>query len=139
MGIRLSISIWIEAQTKDGHDGYMTDNKKDTSLIPTSEQKLDQQLALLARMSQEFTTSLDLEETLNHAIAQMMDYMNAEAASIFLLDNNDSELVCRACAGPIELIGLRLAADHGIIGNTVKQNQVQMVLLVQMVNLDKVV
>ena len=90
--------------------------------------KLDQHLALLARMSQEFTTSLDIEETLHNAIVQMMDYMNAEAASIFLLENNDTELVCRACAGPIELLGLRLAADQGIIGHTVKQNQIQMVL-----------
>ncbi|MCK4744235.1 MAG: SpoIIE family protein phosphatase [Sulfuriflexus sp.] len=92
------------------------------------ELKLDQHLALLARMTQEFTTSLDIEETLHNAIVQMMDYMNAEAASIFLLENDDTELVCRACAGPIKLLGLRLPADHGIIGNTVKQNQVQMVL-----------
>lgn len=90
--------------------------------------KLDEHLALLARMSQEFTTSLDIEETLQNAIVQMMDYMNAEAASIFLLENNNTELVCRACAGPIELLGLRLAADQGIIGHTVKQNQIQMVL-----------
>jgi len=89
---------------------------------------LDQHLALLARMTQEFTTSLDIEETLNNAIKQMMDTMHAEAASIFLLENNDTELVCRTCAGPIQLTGLRLPADHGIIGNTVKQNTVQMVL-----------
>jgi len=89
---------------------------------------LDQQLALLARMTQEFTTSLDIEDTLNNAIKQMMEYMHAEAASIFLLENDDTELVCRTCAGPIQLTGLRLPADHGIIGNTVKQNKVQMVL-----------
>lgn len=89
--------------------------------------QLDRHLALLARMTQEFTTSLNIEETLNNAIAQMMDYMNAEAASIFLLENEDTELVCRACAGPIDLIGLRLASDQGIIGSTVKQNQVQIV------------
>jgi len=89
---------------------------------------LDQHLALLARMTQEFTASLDIEETLNNAIKQMMDVMHAEAASIFLLENDNTELVCRTCAGPIQLTGLRLAADHGIIGNTVKQNKVQMVL-----------
>ena len=89
--------------------------------------QLDRHLALLARMTQEFTTSLDIEETLNNAIEQMMVYMNAEAASIFLLENDDTELVCRACAGPIKLIGLHLPADQGIVGNTVKQNHVQMV------------
>jgi len=89
---------------------------------------LDQQLALLARITQEFATSLDIEETLGIAIKQIMVNMHAEAASIFLLENNDTELVCRTCAGPIQLTGLRLAADHGIIGNTVKHNAVQMVL-----------
>jgi len=89
---------------------------------------LSQHLALVARMAQEFATSLDIEETLNNATKQMMETMHAEAASIFLLDNNDTELVCRTCAGPIQLTGLRLAANHGIIGNAVKNNTVQMVL-----------
>ena len=89
---------------------------------------LDQHLALLANMMLAFTTSLDIEETLNNVIQQMMESMHAEAASIFLLENDDTELVCRTCAGPIQLTGLRLPADHGIIGSTVKKNAVQMVL-----------
>jgi len=101
---------------------------KQTGKDTASTTNLDQHLALLARMTQSFATSLDIEETLNNAIKQMMDTMHAEAASIFLLENDDTELVCRTCAGPIQLTGLRLPADHGIIGNTVKQNSVQMVL-----------
>lgn len=88
---------------------------------------LGRHLALIARMSQEFATSLDIEETLKNAIEQLMDYMNAEAASIFLLDNNDTELVCRSCAGPIKLTGMRIDAKQGIVGTTVQKNHVQMV------------
>jgi sigma-B regulation protein RsbU (phosphoserine phosphatase) len=89
--------------------------------------RLERHLALLARMSHEFASSLDIDETLNNAIAQMMVYMNAEAGSIFLLENDDTELVCRACAGPIQLIGLRLASTQGIVGSTVQENRVHMV------------
>ena len=53
----------------------MKDQQDDELLKQGGDSKLDQHLALLARMSQEFTTSLDIEETLNNAIAQMMDYM----------------------------------------------------------------
>jgi len=94
--------------------------------MPDDSQPEDQ-LALLAQMSQEFATSLDIDETLNNAIKQMMDYLEAEAGSIFLLENNDQELVCRACAGPIKLMGLRLGAEQGIVGRSVQDNRVQMV------------
>ncbi|MGD8514991.1 MAG: SpoIIE family protein phosphatase, partial [Granulosicoccaceae bacterium] len=89
--------------------------------------RMERQLALLARMSQEFASSLDIDDTLDNAIEQMLVYMNAEAASIFLLENDDTELVCRASAGPIDLNGLRLAADQGIVGQTVQDNHVHMV------------
>jgi len=99
---------------------------KDLLNLPIDGQ-LESHLALLAKMSQEFASSLDIDETLNNAIKQMMDYMDAEAASIFLLENNDSELVCRACAGPTKLIGLRLGAEQGIVGRSVQDNRVQMI------------
>jgi len=106
---------------------FMSDEDVKDLLSQHHNGQLERHLALLARMSQEFATSLDIEDTLNNAIVQMMDYLDAEAASIFLLDNNDTELVCRACAGPIKLIGLRLEADQGIVGRTVQDNQSQMV------------
>jgi sigma-B regulation protein RsbU (phosphoserine phosphatase) len=84
-------------------------------------------LELLADLSQEFATSLDIEVTLNNAMIRIMDYLEAEAASIFLLDNNDTELVCRSCAGPVKITGIRLKADQGIVGKAVRTNKVQMV------------
>ena len=95
-----------------------------------SEQKrttLDEHLALLAEISQKFATSLDITETLHTALGEIMNSLDAEAASIFLLENDDTELVCRACAGPIEITGLTLPADKGIVGKTVRDNEVQMV------------
>ena len=93
----------------------------------SSNYTLEEQLALLAEIAQSFAHSLDINETLRNALERFLDYLNAEASSIFLLENNDSELVCRGCAGPVDITGLRLPASAGIIGATVKSKTVQMI------------
>jgi len=85
------------------------------------------QLAFIAEASRSFASSLNIGETLHNAIDRFMKYLDAEAASIFLLENDDTELVCRACAGPIDINGLRLAAEHGIVGKTVRLGNTQIV------------
>jgi len=85
------------------------------------------QLAFIAEASRSFASSLNIGETLHNAIDRFMKYLDAEAASIFLLENDDAELVCRACAGPIDINGLRLDADHGIVGKTVRLSDSQIV------------
>lgn len=80
---------------------------------------LEDQLELLADVTHSFAASLEIEATLRNAIEKFMQYLDAEAASIFLLDADDAELVCRACAGPVDISGMRLPADAGIIGKTV--------------------
>ena len=98
----------------------------------SSDYTLKDQLALLAEITQSFAHSLDIEETLQNALERFMDYLNAEASSIFLLENNDSELVCRGCAGPVDITGLRLPAEKGIVGATVKSKNVQIIKDVSM-------
>jgi len=88
---------------------------------------LEDQLELLAEVTQSFASSLDIDETLNNAIEKFMEYLDAEAASIFLLENANAELVCRACAGPVDISGLRLPSSAGIIGKTVKSRACQIV------------
>lgn len=88
---------------------------------------VDEQLSLLAEMAQSFASSLDINETLTNAIEKFILYLNAEAASIFLLENDNSELVCRGCAGPVDITGLRLPATAGIVGKTVMSRRSQIV------------
>ena len=92
-----------------------------------TELTLEKQLALLADISQRFASSLNITETLHNTIQQLLVYMDAEAASIFLLENEGTELVCKECAGPVYIKGLRLQASHGIVGKTVKTRSCQMV------------
>ena len=82
---------------------------------------------LLADVTQEFASSLNIEETLQNAIERFIVYLDAEAASIFLLEDNDSALVCRKCAGPVDVTGLRLTPKQGIVGQTVQENTAQIV------------
>lgn len=82
-------------------------------------------LYLLAELSQEFALSLDVEETLRNAVATIIRFLDAEAASVFLLDGQ--ELVCRASAGPAPITGMRLPPGRGILGRTLATNMCQMV------------
>ena len=93
----------------------------------SDEYSLEEQLGLLADITQSFAFSLDINETLQNALERFLEYLHAEADSIFLLENNDTELVCRGCAGPVDITGLRLPADAGIVGKTVTSRSCQIV------------
>lgn len=84
-------------------------------------------LPILAEVSQQLAVSVDLERTLRESVAFITDYMRAEAAAVFLLDAGGTTLLCRACVGPVDILGLRIPADAGIVGRAVAQNACQMV------------
>ena len=87
----------------------------------------EKQLTLLAEISQNFSKSLDISQTLQNTIERFMQYLNSEAASIFLLENNNSELVCVRCAGPVDIAGIKISSDKGIIGNVINTRKSQMI------------
>ena len=82
---------------------------------------------MLADLIQDFASSLDVEETLQHAVERIIVHLQAEAASIFLLDDAHRTLECRRCAGPIDISGLTLPADEGIVGEAVGSGRVQII------------
>jgi sigma-B regulation protein RsbU (phosphoserine phosphatase) len=101
--------------------------KTQTLVDFTKKHTLEEQLAQLADVTQGFASSLNIQETLQNAISQFLIYLDAEAASIFLLENDDTELVCMDCAGPVDITGIRLKADQGIVGKTVQTKSCQMI------------
>lgn len=88
---------------------------------------LEEQLALLAEVSGEFATSLDIEETLEVALQRFMEYLDAEAASVFLLEKDEPTLVCHKCAGPVNILGLTIDASDGIVGKSIRDRECQIV------------
>ena len=79
-------------------------------------------LELLADMGRDFATSLDLEATLTRAVERITDYVDAEAGALFMLSDCGELLKCDACIGPVEITGLEIAADQGIVGFCVKND-----------------
>lgn len=88
---------------------------------------LSQALDILATVSQDFALLAALDDTLRHALQRVMDYMNAEAASIFLLDSSGRELGCPVCLGPVDVSHVRIQKGQGIVGRAVSTGRVQLV------------
>ncbi len=87
---------------------------------------LAEHLDLIAAMSLSFATSMDLDTSLRHGLERIADALDAEAASLFLVEK--AEMVCHACFGPVDITGLRIPAASGIVGRTVVERATQSVL-----------
>ncbi len=85
------------------------------------------EIELIATIGWDFAATVDLGQTLQNCTQRILQYLDAEAGSIFLLDEDGRHLVCQACAGPLDITGLKLERDHGIVGNTITTNSLQMV------------
>ncbi len=74
--------------------------------------------ALLNEASRVINSSLDINEIMQSLLAQMNDFLNAEAISIALVDNQTNELVYQVAEGlgAEEIVGLRLPGNQGLSG-----------------------
>ncbi len=86
-----------------------------------------EQLKLLADLSQAFVQSLDIDDTLNFAVEQIADYMDAEAASVFLYNKKNEKLICRASFGPVDIKGIDVDVDCSIVGQTLSSGECKMI------------
>lgn len=93
-----------------------------SALLPAA---LADDLDLIAEMTADFARSRDIEESLRVGLQHIATRMEAEAASLFLMD--EGELVCRACFGPTDVSGLRLPHGAGIVWRSVLRNRPQLV------------
>jgi sigma-B regulation protein RsbU (phosphoserine phosphatase) len=84
-------------------------------------------LELLSKMSGHLAVTLNIEDTIRKALELIVQYVKAEAGSLFLLEKSASRLVCRASVGPVDINGLVLKSDEGIVGQCVAANRSRMV------------
>lgn len=83
---------------------------------------------LLSAMAEEFAASLDMQGTVRKALESIVEHVDAEAGSLWLLSGDEEELHCLASVGAKPITGLRLPADQGIVGRTVQECNCQRVL-----------
>ena len=90
---------------------------------------MNNQLELLVEMGRHFAATQDIEVTMSRALARIAELMEAEGGALFLLDEQDNEprLVCHASFGPVDIKGLTIPADRGIVGRSVAENRSEMV------------
>jgi sigma-B regulation protein RsbU (phosphoserine phosphatase) len=84
-------------------------------------------LAFIADLAQSLASSLDLQATMRKSVQRVATAMQAEAASVFLLNDDQSALVCRASAGPVDVTGLTLPLGVGVVGRAFSTGLCQMV------------
>ncbi|MEQ1515699.1 MAG: SpoIIE family protein phosphatase [Usitatibacteraceae bacterium] len=90
--------------------------------------QLMEEIEFVASLGAQFTESIELDETLRNATLRVMEHMDAEAASIFLFNPEETHLVCRFCAGPMDVTGLTVPYGKGILSRAVKNNALEVVL-----------
>jgi sigma-B regulation protein RsbU (phosphoserine phosphatase) len=92
---------------------------RDTALAP---------FELIAEMTQDFASSLDIERSVGRALERIVEHLGAVAGSLWLLESGERELVCRASVGPHPITGQRLPVSEGVLGRSVRENVCQAVL-----------
>jgi len=85
------------------------------------------ELRLAAELSRSFAASDNVDATVRQALANVMQLLRVEAGSLFLIDEQKGDLVCRASLGPNSIEGLRVPAGSGIVGRSVAEDRIEAV------------
>ena len=93
-------------------------------IMAIEREKWLKELSILYDMNMLFASSIDLRETLNTVFYNILNVIQAEAGSIFLMDEQTNTLVCRVCQGPKDITGLRVPIGTGIVGHVAKTRQI---------------
>ena len=84
---------------------------------------LNQDLAIITQMNQEFATSLDLNETLQTALEVIIKRLNAQAANIFLIEEKKQVFQCIASKYQSYLDEYEIPLTQGVMGKAVLQKK----------------
>ncbi|MGC6471427.1 MAG: PP2C family protein-serine/threonine phosphatase [Parvibaculales bacterium] len=82
-------------------------------------QDINPQLDIIYRMMSAFSSNADVDEALQQGLQYVQKSLNAEAASFFILDEEKQTVTCRACFGPVDITGLEIPQDQGIVGSVI--------------------
>ena len=90
---------------------------KSKKVVPIKkDDNLNQDLAIITQMNQEFATSLDLNETLQTALEVIIKRINAQAANIFLIDEKKQVFQCIASKYQSYLDEYEIPLTQGVMG-----------------------
>ena len=97
---------------------------KSKKIEPKNEDNtLNQDLAIITQMNQEFATSLDLNETMQTALEVIIKRLNAQAANIFLIEDKKQVFQCIASKYQSYLDEYEIPLTQGVMGKAVLQKK----------------
>ncbi len=91
--------------------------------VKTEEPRINQDLAIITQMNQEFATSLDLTDTLQNALEVIIKRLNAQAANIFLIEDKKQVFQCIASKYQSYLDEYEIPLTQGVMGKAVLQKK----------------
>ena len=71
---------------------------------------------VITSMLNQFSSDSNIKSTLHNVLDEITTLIHAEASSFFLHKKEIEKLVCEICIGPVDIKGLSLAPDQGIVG-----------------------
>jgi len=84
-------------------------------------------LRLIAILMQRFGEHGDAVDALRWALPNVLEALGAEAGSLFLFREEDAMLECMVCMGPVDITGLLVPADRGLIGRAFATGKAEIV------------
>jgi sigma-B regulation protein RsbU (phosphoserine phosphatase) len=84
-------------------------------------------LALIAGLMRQFAETGDAVAALRWALPRVLEEINAEAGSLFIYREEDDSLECVVCVGPVDVTGLTVSADEGLVGRSFTTGQSELV------------
>ena len=90
-------------------------------LLQETEQRAHQ-LATLNEITRQLTSTLEQEPLLQNILENAVSILNCEAGTLFLVDDQTSELIFKVTVGPVasNLLGQKLPPGTGIVGRAVQ-------------------
>ena len=73
-------------------------------------------LDLLSDLMRRFAETGDAIDGLKWALPYVLETLSAEAGSLFLHRADESVLECAVCVGPVDVTGLKVPQDKGLVG-----------------------
>ena len=100
--------------------------KQKKELDPKDSQNINQSkidLEIITKMNQEFALTLDLNDTLMTALRVIINRINAQAANIFLINDNIKKFQCIASLHQDYLEDYELDLKDGVMGKAVQERK----------------
>ncbi|GAK54279.1 putative Histidine kinase [Candidatus Moduliflexus flocculans] len=119
--MRVTQTDWREERAYLATLRDITQRKKAEEAV----QQRNRQLSLLNHVSQMFSSSLELHTVIETVLKEVQTLLNAFSVSLWLLESDTRELVCKHAKGPgcDALIDMRLRVGQGLTGWAAQQNQ----------------